>query len=351
MCSIDPPVWEEAWQTFSALVQSPRIIRNRQLGLSSITLSFGKHVQTFLSSSRTVSRSDTCQLPTATLTDVHINTCDSRRCWWCVVAAFMWWLQYTECQEMSPNSEDVLLFQSLFNFRISVGSWCWTLCKFCLSMHASTYRSPLYYCCHTAAVYPPALSIVHVCISPHVRVCDHSLCLSFFLCFLTACDCHPVGAAGKTCNQTTGQCPCKDGVTGITCNRCAKGYQQSRSPIAPCISTWNQSLPHLPHCRPGIRSGVMTGIWTCSKITHTHTHTSICYRPTIHYKRRHTVSSFVFRRVWLSFLGMGNFPNLHKHTVNVHLRLLRLYGLLAPLIWVKTKSCNTHTHPPSHRTS
>uniref|UniRef100_A0A4W5R6K7 Netrin 2 n=1 Tax=Hucho hucho TaxID=62062 RepID=A0A4W5R6K7_9TELE len=51
-----------------------------------------------------------------------------------------------------------------------------------------------------------------------------------------ACDCHPVGAAGKTCNQTTGQCPCKDGVTGITCNRCAKGYQQSRSPVAPCIT-------------------------------------------------------------------------------------------------------------------
>uniref|UniRef100_A0A3P8ZRA7 Netrin-1 n=1 Tax=Esox lucius TaxID=8010 RepID=A0A3P8ZRA7_ESOLU len=53
-----------------------------------------------------------------------------------------------------------------------------------------------------------------------------------------ACDCHPVGAAGKTCNQTTGQCPCKDGVTGITCNRCAKGYQQSRSPVAPCISEY-----------------------------------------------------------------------------------------------------------------
>ncbi|KAH8009576.1 hypothetical protein HPB51_018269 [Rhipicephalus microplus] len=53
---------------------------------------------------------------------------------------------------------------------------------------------------------------------------------------LAACDCHPVGASGRTCNQTTGQCPCKDGVTGTTCNRCAKGYQQSRSPIAPCIS-------------------------------------------------------------------------------------------------------------------
>ncbi|ELU09550.1 hypothetical protein CAPTEDRAFT_212564 [Capitella teleta] len=50
-----------------------------------------------------------------------------------------------------------------------------------------------------------------------------------------ACDCHPVGALGKTCNQTTGQCPCKDGVTGVNCNRCTKGYQQSRSHIAPCV--------------------------------------------------------------------------------------------------------------------
>lgn len=50
-----------------------------------------------------------------------------------------------------------------------------------------------------------------------------------------ACNCHPVGALGKICSQTNGQCPCKDGVTGRECNRCAKGYQQSGSPIAPCI--------------------------------------------------------------------------------------------------------------------
>ncbi|XP_054991410.1 netrin-3 isoform X1 [Sorex araneus] len=58
-----------------------------------------------------------------------------------------------------------------------------------------------------------------------------------------ACDCHPVGAAGKTCNQTTGQCPCKDGVAGLTCDRCAPGFQQSRSPVAPCVSEW-------PLCQP-----------------------------------------------------------------------------------------------------
>ncbi|XP_037938542.1 netrin-A isoform X2 [Teleopsis dalmanni] len=50
-----------------------------------------------------------------------------------------------------------------------------------------------------------------------------------------SCECHPIGSSGKTCNHTSGQCPCKDGVTGLTCNRCARGYQQSRSHIAPCI--------------------------------------------------------------------------------------------------------------------
>lgn len=64
----------------------------------------------------------------------------------------------------------------------------------------------------------------------------------------TACDCHPIGSSGKTCNHTSGQCPCKDGVTGLTCNRCARGYQQSRSHIAPCISKYSQFLClwHLP---------------------------------------------------------------------------------------------------------
>lgn len=53
MCSIDPPVWEEMWQTLWARVQSPAFIRNRQLGLSSIILSFGKHAQPFLFTSHT----------------------------------------------------------------------------------------------------------------------------------------------------------------------------------------------------------------------------------------------------------------------------------------------------------
>lgn len=45
--------------------------------------------------------------------------------------------------------------------------------------------------------------------------------MGLWLC-LTACDCHPVGASGRTCNITSGQCQCKPGVTGLNCNRCAK---------------------------------------------------------------------------------------------------------------------------------
>uniref|UniRef100_G3UMA4 Netrin-5 n=1 Tax=Loxodonta africana TaxID=9785 RepID=G3UMA4_LOXAF len=48
------------------------------------------------------------------------------------------------------------------------------------------------------------------------------------------CQCHPIGATGGVCNQTSGQCSCKLGVTGLRCNRCGPGYQQSRSPRMPC---------------------------------------------------------------------------------------------------------------------
>ncbi|KYN42785.1 Netrin-A [Trachymyrmex septentrionalis] len=70
--------------------------------------------------------------------------------------------------------------------------------------------------------------------------------------YLKACDCHPIGASGKTCNQSSGQCPCKDGVTGITCNRCARGYQQSRSHIAPCIRWREGEL--LDHTRTALEN-------------------------------------------------------------------------------------------------
>lgn len=59
-----------------------------------------------------------------------------------------------------------------------------------------------------------------------------------FFMYSAACKCHPVGALGRICNQTTGQCPCKDGVIGRTCNRCHSDYDQTASLIQPCISKY-----------------------------------------------------------------------------------------------------------------
>ena len=65
-------------------------------------------------------------------------------------------------------------------------------------------------------------------------------------CIYIACNCHLVGAAGPLCNPFTGQCPCKEGVSGRKCSRCAKGYQQTRSRIEPCISTYLHLLHTFP---------------------------------------------------------------------------------------------------------
>ncbi|XP_030634997.1 netrin-1 [Chanos chanos] len=57
------------------------------------------------------------------------------------------------------------------------------------------------------------------------------------------CQCHPLGAVGRWCNQSTGQCLCREGVTGPRCNRCAPGYKQGHSPLRPCLRIQEVAQP------------------------------------------------------------------------------------------------------------
>ncbi|XP_050391300.1 netrin-1 isoform X3 [Patella vulgata] len=121
-----------------------------------------------------------------------------------------------------------------------------------------------------------------------------------------ACDCHPVGALGKTCNQTTGQCPCKDGVTGLTCNRCSKGYQQSKSPIAPCIK-----IPNPGGNRPKPTPGTGNPCNKCKKRSRRLTLKRFC-------RRDFAISAQVVSREkvddWVKFTI--NVQNSYKRIVN-----------------------------------
>ena len=40
------------------------------------------------------------------------------------------------------------------------------------------------------------------------------------MCLCEACSCHPEGAVGRSCDQMTGQCRCKEGIIGRQCDRC-----------------------------------------------------------------------------------------------------------------------------------
>uniref|UniRef100_A0A4W6ECC9 Netrin 5 n=1 Tax=Lates calcarifer TaxID=8187 RepID=A0A4W6ECC9_LATCA len=73
------------------------------------------------------------------------------------------------------------------------------------------------------------------------------------------CQCHPLGAVGHWCNQTSGQCLCREGVTGLRCNRCAPGYKQGKSPLRPCIRI--QEVAPTPVYQPQYSIGEL--IYTC----------------------------------------------------------------------------------------
>ena len=36
--------------------------------------------------------------------------------------------------------------------------------------------------------------------------------------------CHPEGSIGISCNQSSGQCFCKNHIAGVNCDQCEPGY-------------------------------------------------------------------------------------------------------------------------------
>ncbi|CAL1296819.1 unnamed protein product [Larinioides sclopetarius] len=73
------------------------------------------------------------------------------------------------------------------------------------------------------------------------------------------CSCNPKGSLGSQCDLTTGQCICKPGVVGRTCNRCADGFGNLEAGCEPCVCNRIGSRseicdPTTGHCncKPGV---------------------------------------------------------------------------------------------------
>ncbi|GIY26654.1 laminin subunit alpha-2 [Caerostris darwini] len=73
------------------------------------------------------------------------------------------------------------------------------------------------------------------------------------------CSCNPKGSLSTQCDLTTGQCICKPGIVGRTCNRCADGFGNLEAGCEPCkcnrigsrSETCDPTTGHC-NCKPGV---------------------------------------------------------------------------------------------------
>uniref|UniRef100_A0A8C3LAK7 Agrin n=1 Tax=Chrysolophus pictus TaxID=9089 RepID=A0A8C3LAK7_CHRPC len=97
--------------------------------------------------------------------------------------------------------------------------------------------------CRALTTTPPPLPVVH-CSQTIYGCCPDNMTLALGVgaagCPST-CQCNPYGSYGGACDPATGQCSCKPGVGGLKCDRCEPGFwnfrgivTDSKSGCTPC---------------------------------------------------------------------------------------------------------------------
>ncbi|NXO71347.1 AGRIN protein, partial [Phainopepla nitens] len=118
--------------------------------------------------------------------------------------------------------------------------------------------------CRALATTPPPLLVVH-CSQTVYGCCPDNVTLALGVgaagCPST-CQCNPYGSYGGSCDPGSGQCSCKPGVGGLKCDRCEPGFWNFRG-----IVTDGRSGCTPCHCDPvgSVRDDCeqMTGLCSC----------------------------------------------------------------------------------------
>ncbi|NXG98325.1 AGRIN protein, partial [Loxia leucoptera] len=118
--------------------------------------------------------------------------------------------------------------------------------------------------CRALATTPPPLLVVH-CSQSVYGCCPDNVTLALGVgaagCPST-CQCNPYGSYGGSCDPGTGQCSCKPGVGGLKCDRCEPGFWDFRG-----IVTDGRSGCTPCHCDPvgSVRDDCeqMSGLCSC----------------------------------------------------------------------------------------
>ncbi|KAJ6658757.1 hypothetical protein lerEdw1_019678, partial [Lerista edwardsae] len=122
--------------------------------------------------------------------------------------------------------------------------------------------------CRGVASLPPSLEVLH-CSQTVYGCCPDNVTLALGVgsagCPST-CHCNPYGSYGGGCDPATGQCSCKPGVGGLKCDRCEPGFwnfrgivTDSKSGCTPChcdavgsVRDDCEQMTGLCSCKPGI---------------------------------------------------------------------------------------------------